>query len=61
MGNCCDGGGGTAIGGADFPPVDGLNDAVDYFLTSNGHHGLFSQIEVRHPLLILFSISQSYV
>lgn len=46
MGNCCDGGGGTAIGGADFPTVDGLNDAVDYFLTSNGHPGLFSQIEL---------------
>ncbi|KAI8544103.1 hypothetical protein RHMOL_Rhmol08G0269400 [Rhododendron molle] len=46
MGNCCNGGGGTAVGGADFSPGGGPNDAVDYFLTSHGQHGLFSQIEL---------------
>lgn len=55
MGNgCCfgDAGGRTAVGGSlggggqHNNPNDGPNDAVTHFLKSQGHHGLFSQIEL---------------
>ena len=51
MGNCYSAGGWMAVGGGSSShsnPADGPNDAVDYFLTSRGYRGLFSQIEVLH-------------
>ncbi|GFZ11906.1 calcium-dependent phospholipid-binding Copine family protein [Actinidia rufa] len=58
MGNCCSdvAGGRAAIGGgasSQTNPAGGPNDAVDFFLTSRGYRGLFSQIEV---LLSLYFI-----
>ncbi|PSS07616.1 Protein BONZAI like [Actinidia chinensis var. chinensis] len=49
MGNCYSAGGWMAVGGGSSShsnPADGPNDAVDYFLTSRGYRGLFSQIEL---------------
>ncbi|XAR50393.1 hypothetical protein NMG60_11004704 [Bertholletia excelsa] len=51
MGNCCSdvAGGRAAVGGTATShgnPVDGVNEAVENFLTSRGYRGLFSQIEL---------------
>ncbi|GFZ03958.1 calcium-dependent phospholipid-binding Copine family protein [Actinidia rufa] len=49
MGNCYSAGGWMAVGGGSSShsnPADSPNDAVDYFLTSRGYRGLFSQIEL---------------
>ncbi|XP_057465072.1 protein BONZAI 1-like isoform X1 [Actinidia eriantha] len=51
MGNCCSdvAGGRAAVGGgasSQSNPAGGPNDAVDFFLTSRGYRGLFSQIEL---------------
>lgn len=59
MGNCFSEvtAGRAAIGGTagDFRSLAGApNDAVENFLRSRGHHGLFSQIEVLSLLLIEF-------
>ncbi|KAL4584676.1 hypothetical protein LXL04_009284 [Taraxacum kok-saghyz] len=46
MGNCCDGGGQSAIGGSSHPNANAHNDAVDGFLKSRGYHGLYTEIEL---------------
>ncbi|XP_075505134.1 protein BONZAI 1-like [Primulina tabacum] len=48
MGNCCSdvAGGKSAVGGSTSTAANPTNDAVDTYLRSRGHNGLFSQIEL---------------